>query len=123
MSPAAPIRLISTKIEPSELATFIGHPFPDMVKFVVDVDREVIALGGALHSDAEAILLEHGSVQASLWGGNYYPGVGEGECVEYESLINIRPNQNIGMVVVDSGTRGRMRELVFRLIGRGETLS
>jgi hypothetical protein len=39
------------------------------------------------HADAAAILLERRSRQEALWGGNYYPGLGEGECVEYKSLI------------------------------------
>jgi len=48
--------------------------FGDMVKYVVDVERGVVALGGELHADAEQVLLEQGSRQADLWGANYYPG-------------------------------------------------
>src|SRR3989449_11634574 len=48
--------------------------FGDMVKYVVDVERGVVAVGGELHVDAEQVLLEQGSRQADLWGANYYPG-------------------------------------------------
>jgi hypothetical protein len=94
-----------------------------MVKFVADVERRLLAVGGELHADAEALLIENGSAQSSLWGGNYYPGRGAGECIEYRSLINIRPSQgNRGLSVEDAGLRARMRELVFELLGRGEAL-
>src|SRR5436190_9132838 len=93
MSPVAPILVVKKRLPPSELAQFIGRPFPDMIKFVVDIERGILALGGELHADAEAVLLEQDSRQESLWGGNYYPGVGEGECIRYTSLINIRPSQ------------------------------
>ena len=82
------------------------------------------AVGGELHADAEQLLLESGSKQNNLWGANYYPGRGEEECVEYTSLINIRPSQgNRSMIVQDEGIREVVRELTFLLIGRGEPLS
>jgi hypothetical protein len=94
-----------------------------MVKFVVDVEREVAAVGGELHADEEALLLEDGSRQEDLWGGNYYPGRGPGGCVEFTSLINIRPAQgNSGMTVEDPQLRAKILELAHRLIGGGEAL-
>ncbi len=91
MATVHPILVVKKRLPPAELAKFIGRPFPDMVKFVVDLERRIIAVGGELHADAEEILIERGSRQASLWGGNYYPGRGEERCVEYGSMINIRP--------------------------------
>ena len=61
MSSPAPILMVRTRLEPAELARLIGHPFQDMVKFVVDVERCIVALGGELHADAEALLLDDGS--------------------------------------------------------------
>jgi hypothetical protein len=94
-----------------------------MVKFVVDVERGVAAVGGELHADEEALLLEDGSRQDDLWGANYYPGRGEEGCLEYTSLINIRPAQgNRSMVIESEATQARVREIAFALIGRGEAL-
>ena len=67
--------------------------FGDMVKAVVDVDRELIALNAELHSDLEALLLEAGSKQKSLWGINLYPDLKEDEFIEFDSMINMRPSQ------------------------------
>jgi hypothetical protein len=94
-----------------------------MVKYVVDVERAVAAVGGELHADEEALLLEHGSRQEDLWGANYYPGREPEDCIEYTSLINIRPAQgNRGMFIEDELLRERVREVTFALIGRGEPL-
>ena len=119
----ARILVVSDRLSVEDLASLIGNPFPDMVKFVVDVDRGLVAVGGELHSDAEAILLEHGSHQDALWGGNYFPGLGEVECIAYTSLINIRPSRdNPGMNVGDPRLREQIQRIVQARIGRGEPL-
>jgi hypothetical protein len=80
-------------------------------------------VGGELHADAEQLLLEDGSRQEDLWGANYYPDLGAAECVEFTSLINIRPAQgNRSMEIEDDEVRDRVRELTHRLIGRGAPL-
>lgn len=117
------IVLLSSRIESSELARLVATFFQDMVKFVVDVHLGTAAVGGELHADAEALLLEHGSRQADLWGANYYPGRGREDCLEYTSLINIRPAQgNLGMEVQNPAVRARIQGIAFRLIGEGEPL-
>lgn len=122
--PAEPIVIVDQRIASEELARLVALFFEDMVKYVVDVDRGLAAVGGELHADAEALLLEAGSDQRSLWGANYYPGLGEEECIEYTSLINIRPVQgNRSMEVEDPEVRARIRELTFALLGRGEPLT
>ena len=63
-----------------------------MVKAVVDLGRGIMALGGELASDEEAMLLDDGSSQSDLWGINLYPGAGEGDWIEYDSMINVRPS-------------------------------
>jgi hypothetical protein len=105
------------------LRALVDRFFEDMVKYVVDVERGVAAVGGELHADAEALLIELGSRQRDLWGANYYPGAGPDDCIEYTSLINVRPSQdNPSMEIEDQAIRGRLREITFRLIGRGEPL-
>jgi len=94
-----------------------------MVKYVVDVERRVNAIGGQLHADAEALLLDSGSRQGDLWGANYYPSTSSERFIEFTSLINIRPaRSNLGMELEDPGLRERVRALTFALIGRGEAL-
>jgi len=117
------IVLVDRPIDPRVLRRLAERHFQDMVKFVADIDRGVAAVGGELHADEEALLLENGSRQEHLWGANYYPGRGEDGCIEYTSLINIRPAQgNRSMVIEDAALRDRIRDIALGLIGRGEPL-
>ena len=119
--PAPDIVILERRIEAAELRRMVVR-FEDMVKYVVDVERGIIAIGGEMHSDAEAVLLEAGSQQADLWGANYYPGRGREGCIEYTSLINIRPAAgNRGMELLDPALRARLQEITFALVGEGET--
>ena len=124
MTEAPDIVIVESRIAPGELRRLVERFFADMVKIVIDVERGVAAVGGELHADAEAMLLEQGSRQEDLWGANYYPGRGAQECLEFTALINIRPSQgNRGMEVQDPSVRDRLREVVSRLIGKGESLA
>lgn len=112
-----------TAVTPDVLRTLVDRFFEDMVKYVVDLERCVAAVGGELHADAEAVLLEAGSRQQDLWGANYRPGLGPEDCIEFTSLINIRPSQgNPSMIIENEAVRDRVRELTYRLVGRGEAL-
>ena len=65
-----------------------------MIKVVVDIDQNIMAINGELHSDQEAVLLKNGSKQSSLWGINIYPEVSKDSWIEFDSMINIRPRDN-----------------------------
>ena len=112
------IKIIDQKIPREEVLRFIGQPFDDMVKFVVDVRRSVMALGGSMHADAEAVLLKKGSGQSDLWGGNFFPKNPPVIQIELHSLINIRPgDKNRSLVVQDEVLSNKIKEIAGRLLG------
>jgi hypothetical protein len=118
-----PIVVTAERLDQGELGRLVRDGFGDMVKLVVDVRRRLVAAGGQLHADAEALLLEQGSAQDDLWGANYYPGRGPSECLEYTALINIRPAAgNRGMEIGDPAVRAVVHEIVAALVGEGEPL-
>ena len=91
--------------------------FGDWIKAVVDVSREVMAVGGDLHADDEAALLADGSGQRDLWGINLYPGEIGSDWIEFDSMINLRPSQgNRSLGVDDESIRARIREVVESLV-------
>jgi hypothetical protein len=51
------IVIVDRPIDPVVLRRLVERHFEDMVKFVVDVERRVAAVGGELHADEEALLL------------------------------------------------------------------
>ena len=123
MSEARGIVIVRERIDSAELERLVLLYFEDMVKYVVDVERGVIGLGGEMHADAEQLLLEDGSRQADLWGANYYPGRGRDGGIEYTALINIRPAAgNRSMEIQDPALRARVRDLTWALVGEGEAL-
>jgi hypothetical protein len=111
------IRIITKPISRLE-AQIIGDPwYKDIVKGVVDIEQEIIALGGEYHMDSNVLLLEHGSAQDKVWGFNIYPNKKGEEFIEYISLINIRPAVgNCGMEVEDEEIRKAMRAIIDKLI-------
>ncbi|MGB7294759.1 MAG: DUF5674 family protein [Candidatus Aminicenantales bacterium] len=85
--------IVSEAIRLEELKKMAEERFGNMVKAVIDVDTEIMAVDGELHADEEALLLEHGSKQEDLWGINIYPEMPENEWIEFDSMINLRPSQ------------------------------
>jgi hypothetical protein len=86
-------RLVTDQISKAELCILAAERFGDLVKAVVDIRRDIIAVGGELHADEEALLLDDGSNQQDLWGINLYPDNPDDEFVEFDSMINLRPAQ------------------------------
>ena len=106
-----------TPVSLDELSSMAADQFGDFVKAVVDVGRGVMAIGGELHADEEALLLEDGARQADLWGINLYPGRAVGELIEFDSMINVRPSQgNRSRGVEDPSVRRQIEDVVGRLI-------
>ena len=92
------MKIVSDSIKHDELKQMAADSFGDLVKAVVDIDRELVAIDAELHSDLEALLLQDGSKQINLWGINLYPEIQGDGFIEFDSLINVRPSQ---------GNRGR----------------
>ncbi|WP_425152578.1 DUF5674 family protein [Candidatus Palauibacter sp.] len=110
-------RIVSQPISRADLAQMAEGQFGDWIKAVVDVSRGIMAVGGDLHADDEALLLEHGSRQQDLWGINLYLDEDGPDWIEFDSLINIRPGQgNRSRGVDDERTRERIRALVESLV-------
>ncbi len=111
------MRIIKEKISNDELKKIAENMFGNMVKAVVDIKKRIMAVGGELHSDEEALLIKNGSLQKDLWGINIYPEIKGDVRIEFDSMINLRPSQgNRSRGVDDPETRKRVIEIVNKLI-------
>ncbi len=112
------MEILTQKINRDELNSLDSGYFDDMIKAVVDIEKEIIAVDAELHADLEGLLLDEGSVQADLWGINFITDEDEiDEFVEFDSLINIRPKQdNRSRYVEDESVRNRILEVVEKWI-------
>ncbi|MBF0484573.1 MAG: hypothetical protein HQL25_07705 [Candidatus Omnitrophica bacterium] len=88
------MQIVDQILTSDELKLMAKKIFGNLIKAVVDVDRNLLAIDANLHADLEAFLLENGSEQKNLWGINLYPELSGDDFVEFDSMINLRPNQN-----------------------------
>jgi hypothetical protein len=110
-------RILDTPIDRRALTALAAEQFGEMIKAAVDVTREVVAIGGELHSDEESLLLEDGSAQSDVWGVNLYPATDGDDWVEFDSMINVRPSQgNRSRSVDDDQIRRRIRAVLDKWI-------
>ena len=111
------MKIIKDKILIFELRKMAEQMFGNLVKAVVDVEKEIMVVDGELHADEEALLLEKGSQQKSLWGINIYPEIKNNEWIEFDSMINLRPSlQNFSRGVDDLDIRRKIKEVVNKLV-------
>jgi len=109
--------ILDKSITRDELKELAENFYGDMIKGVVDVEQELLALDAELHSDLEGLLLREGSQQDVLWGINLYPEADEEDFLEFDSLINIRPRQgNRSRDVENEEIREKIRIIVGKYI-------
>lgn len=105
------------KIKIEELRKMSKKMFGNLVKAVVDIKKELMAVDADLHADQEAHLLENGSLQKNLWGINIYPDISGDNMIEFDSMINLRPSQeNRSRGVDNHETRLKIVTIVNKLI-------
>ena len=86
------IRIIKNQITKEELKQIAVEGFGDLVKAVVDLKHEIMAVGGELHADEEVLLVEQeGSQREDTWGINLYPDRVGDDFIENETLHTQRP--------------------------------
>ena len=113
------MKIITQTISVDELNQAAAALFGNLIKAVVDVDREVIAVDAELHSDLEALLLEDGSKQQNLWGINFYPQMQDDKFIEFDSMINMRPSQgNRSRGVDDENLRKKIYDVIVKRVQR-----
>ena len=89
--------------------------FDSLVKAVVDVKKEIMAVDAELHADEEQLLLKNGSRQTDLWGINIYPDEKDEKFIEFDSMINIRPYQSNRTRRIDDP---KIREKVIQIVNK-----
>ena len=108
------IYIIREKATPEQIKDML-QMLESYIKLAVDIDRRILAGGGAMHADCESVLLDDGSQQEFIWGADWNPSAQQ---VTFESLINIRPRQNNpSMEILDADIQTKVAEVTKRLLG------
>lgn len=109
-----PIIILRNKKATRDQIKKMSYEYGDYIKLVVDIEKEVLAGGGAMHYDEERLLLDYGCKQENLWGGGVDLEIGE---ITYDSMINVRPNQGNSKRDIESEEiRSKFDNIVRRLI-------
>lgn len=107
------MKIIEGKITIKELTEMSLRMFGNLVKAVVDVEKEILVVDADLHSDQEAFLIKNGSKQEYLWGINIYPTLPQDDRIEFDSMINLRPSQNNNTRSVEDS---KIREKILKIV-------
>ncbi len=108
------IYIIREKAAPEQIEEMLKM-LQTYIKLAVDIDRGILAGGGAMHADCESVLLDDGSQQEFIWGADWDPSAQQ---VAFESLINIRPRQNNpSMEILDPKIREQVTGIIVKLLG------
>ncbi|MCM8792235.1 MAG: DUF5674 family protein [Candidatus Omnitrophica bacterium] len=112
------MKIVGEKISLEELKQLAEETFGDLLKATVDVAKEIMVIGGELHSDQEAVLLSTGSSQKDIWGINLYPDkYPQDNWLEFDSIINLRPSFGNKTRGIDNPEiRKKIIEIVNKLI-------
>ncbi|MBQ1528167.1 hypothetical protein IIZ77_00795 [Candidatus Saccharibacteria bacterium] len=111
------MRILEEEIKKADLANANNLLNGEMVKAVVDVEKEIVGIDAEMHADIEQMLLEKGSNQDALWGINLWFNDPEEDFIEFDSMINIRPRQgNRSRDVEDAVTREKIKAIVAKWI-------
>ena len=108
-----PIHIIYNRATPEQITEMLEE-LGIYIKLAVDIERLVVAGGGAAHYDCEQVLLEDGSLQSNIWGADWTPARRR---IAYESIINIRPRINNSMEILDPQIREQVAQVVFSRLG------
>ena len=112
------IYIIKNPISKQELNKIAQERFGDLVKVVVDLEQEIMALGGELHADEEVLLMEQeGSKRENTWGINLLTQENGDDVIQFDSMINLKPafgNRSRG--VEDKDIREKIKTLVRKLM-------
>lgn len=112
------MKIVKDKIEITELNKMAEKMFGNLVKAMVDIEKEVMAVDAPMHADLLEFLIEkETSEPKNLWGINIYPEkIGE-DFIEFDSIMNLKPafgNKTRG--VEDKIIREKIIEIVESLI-------
>jgi len=111
------MKIVKDKIEIAELKEMSGKMFGNLVKAMVDIEKEIIAVDAPMHSDLLEFLMEQEeSEPKNLWGINIYPEKTGEDFIEFDSIMNLKPDlENKSRGVESEEIRERIIKIIEKL--------
>src|SRR3989338_11497494 len=108
------MKIVKDKIRIAELKEMSKKMFGGLIKAMVDIEKEIMAVDAPMHADLLEFLIEkENSEPKNLWGINIYPAKTGDDFIEFDSIMNLKPglgNRTRG--VEDENVRKKIIEVV-----------
>ncbi|MCX6723951.1 MAG: DUF5674 family protein [Candidatus Staskawiczbacteria bacterium] len=112
------MKIVKDKIEIADLKDMTKRMYENLVKAVVDIEKEIMAVDAEMHVDLEQLLIEKENCEPkNLWGINIHPDFSGEKFVEFDSMINLKPglgNRTRG--IDDVKIRNKIIKTVAKLV-------
>jgi hypothetical protein len=112
------LHIIEQPISRDELKKIALERYGDLVKGAVDIEKGIMVLGGELHIDEALKLVEQfQSKSKDIWGINLYPEKMGNDMIEFDSMINLKPDLGNRSRGVDSPEiQDKIKNIIHKLI-------
>lgn len=83
--------------------------YSDYIKTVIDIEKNILAVGGEYNIDCEDVLIKNGSNPENLYGGGYRISTKE---IEYMAMSNYKPSMGrTTYEIMDNSIRDKLKKL------------
>jgi len=111
------MKILDQPVRLSDLKPLMAKMFGNLVKGAVDIERRVVALDAELHSDLAEALVADGSHGNNIWGFDVYPEVAGADWLEFDSMINLKPQlNNRSRGIEDLTLRAKAEQVIKKFI-------
>lgn len=110
------IKLLTEKVKANDLKEFAENWYLDFLKGCVDLEQRKVAIGGDYHMESCEFLSNLGGNHKNIWGFNIRYLENGSNIIEFDSLVNIKPNLNKGRVVEDQSIKEEIEKLILEYI-------
>ena len=112
------MKIVKESIDITELKEMAKNMHGNLVKAMVDVQKEIIAIDAPLHADVMEFLIEQENCESkNLWGINFYPDLTGDNFIEFDSMMNLKPALgNMTRGVGDQRVREKIKRVVEKIV-------
>jgi len=88
--------------------------YNDYIKTVIDIEKNILAIGGEYHIDCEEVLIRSGSKLEHLYGGGFRISTG---AIEYMAMSNFKPSfGKMTYEIMDEKIRQQLKDLTEKYL-------
>ena len=110
--------IVTEGITREKLRVLAHEQYGTVIKAVVDVEQNIMGVGGEVHVDIQSLLIEKEHSRGdTTWGINLYLDKTGDDFIEFDSMVNLKPaSGNRSRSVEDPVLRERIRAVVDTLV-------